>query len=385
MVSGPVAARMLADQGAEVIKVESPAGDEMRKIGNRRNGVPAGFFSCNRGKRGLCVDLKSPRGKDVLWRLLETCDVLLQNFRPGAMDRLGFGADDVLRRLPRMLYVSISGFGTAGPYAHQRVYDPVIQALSGATDIQADRETGRPKMFRIIIADKVTALTAAQAVTAGLLARERGAPGQHIELAMLDAMIAFFWPEGMSGITFVGDEIDVTKYQGTMDLIYQTEDGYITAGAISDAEWRGMCSALNKPDWAEDERFSTTAARFRNAGIRKEMTAAEIRQWRSDAILRRLDNEGVPSAPLLTRLDLLDHEQIRTNDIIGVYEFEGHGKIRQARPPASFSSTPADVVAPAPRLGEHNSEILAELGFAEREITQMKTDSVVVEPSAGAD
>ncbi len=377
MVSGPLATAILADQGADVIKVESPNGDGVRRIGRKRNGVSAGFFACNRGKRSLCVDLKHPEGREAVRKLIRSADVVMQNFRPGAMERLGFGADRLLKGNPRLIYLSISGFGEKGPYAHQRVYDPVIQALTGATDIQADRETGRPKMFRVIIADKVTALTAAQAVAAALFARERTGLGQHIRLAMLDAVIAFFWPEGMSGLTFVGDEVDVSKYQGTMDLIYETANGFITAGAVSDAEWRGLCNALDKPEWIDDPRFGTTDARFRNIVERKRLTAAELKHWDRDEILARLNQEDVPSAPLLTRLELLDHEQIVTNDTIGIYEFADHGRVRLARPAAHFDRTPAAIDAPAPRLGEQSGEILAELGYSRADIERLVAEGTI--------
>ena len=378
MVSGPMAAAMLADQGAEVIKIEPPAGDEVRQMGRRRNGVTAGFFACNRGKRSLCLDLKKAEGIEAARTLIGTADVVMQNFRPGAMDRLGLGAERLCKEHPGLIYLSISGFGEQGPYAHQRVYDPVVQALTGATDIQADRDTRRPKMFRVVIADKVTALTAAQAVAAALFARERTGRGQHIRLAMLDATIAFFWPEGMAGLVFVGDEVDVTKYQGTMDLIYETADGYITAGAITNAEWRGLCNALGKPEWIDDPRFSTTAARFRNVGERKRLTAGELVRWNREEILARLNAEDVPSAPLLTRLELLDHEQVVANDIVGIYEFEDHGRIRLARPAARFEETPAAISAPAPRLGEHSEAILADLGYPAGEIRKMVDQGAVV-------
>ncbi len=378
MVSGPMAAAMLADQGAEVIKVEPPAGDEVRQMGRRRNGVTAGFFACNRGKRSLCLDLKKAEGMEAARTLIGTADVVMQNFRPGAMDRLGLGAERLCKEHPGLIYLSISGFGEQGPYAHQRVYDPVVQALTGATDIQADRDTRRPKMFRVVIADKVTALTAAQAVAAALFARERTGRGQHIRLAMLDATIAFFWPEGMAGLVFVGDEVDVTKYQGTMDLIYETADGYITAGAITNAEWRGLCNALGKPEWIDDPRFSTTAARFRNVGERKRLTAGELVRWNREEILARLNAEDVPSAPLLTRLELLDHEQVVANDIVGIYEFEDHGRIRLARPAARFEETPAAISAPAPRLGEHSEAILADLGYPAGEIRKLVDQGALV-------
>ena len=379
MVSGPVAARMLADQGADVIKVESPKGDEMRKIGNQRNGLTAVFMSCNRGKRGICFDLKNSAAKSALNDLVKTADVIIQNFRPGAMARMGFGEEAVRKLKPDMIYVSISGFGEEGPYSHQRVYDPVIQALCGATDIQADRDTGRPKMFRIIIADKVTSLTAAQAVSSALFARERTGKGDHIKLSMLDAMVSFFWPEGMSGITFVGDEIDVTKYQGTMDLIYQTANGYITAGAVSDPEWQGMCAALNKPEWIDDERFNNTTVRFKNAELRKQMTGAEIEKWDRDEILSRLDEQGVPSAPLLSRLDLLEDEQIATNGTIEIYEWEGHGQVRQARPAATFEAHPSDIDRAAPHLGEHNQAILSEIGYSNADIQALSDKAALLD------
>ena len=379
MVSGPMAAMMLADQGADVVKIESPKGDEMRRIGQQRSGIPASFFSCNRNKRALCLDLKQDAAKDALRTAIGQADVLLQNFRPGAMERIGFGHADALKINPKLIYVSISGFGEHGPYAHQRVYDPVIQALTGATDIQADRDTKRPKMFRIIIADKVTSITAAQAISAALFARERNGNGQHIRLSMLDAMISFFWPEGMGGLTFVGDEIDVTKYQGTMDLIYHTKDGYITAGAISDAEWKGMCTALEQPHWIEDERFSTTQARFRNAELRKQLTAEQLEKWPRDEILKKLDAEGVPCAPLLSRLDLLEHEQIKSNETIKIYEFEEHGQIRQARPAAQFEGTPSAVVRAAPHLGEHSVEVLCEFGITNDQIDAWRSSGAVIQ------
>jgi len=364
MVSGPMAAMMLADQGAEVIKIEPTHGEQLRHMAAPHNGVNPAFYSCNRGKKSLAIDLKSEEGKEILLKLVKEADVFMQNFRPGAIERMGFG-EDILRKMnEKLINVSISGFGTKGPYSSSRVYDPVIQALSGATDIQADRETGRPQMFRVIVADKVTALTAAQAVSSALYQRERSNIGQHIELSMLESVLAFFWPEGMAGLVYKEKEMDVRKLQGTQDLIYKAKDGYITAGAVSDAEWQGMCNALERQDLIEDERFATSAARVSNSGERKDLTGKEISKWNSEEILARFQEEGVPCAPLLSRMELMSHEQILANESILVSDVDGFGEVRQARPAARFNETPSEISRPAPRLGEHGNEILTELGYS---------------------
>ncbi|HEX3991320.1 MAG TPA: CoA transferase, partial [Acetobacteraceae bacterium] len=203
VVSGPVCTALLADQGADVIKIEPPGGDITRHTGGPGE-FTAMFVACNRGKRSLALDLKQSSACDVVRRLAATADVLVQNFRPGAMDRLGLGETALREINPRLIYVSISGVGETGPYAKKRVYDPVIQSLSGLADVQTDSETGRPRMVRTIIADKTTAAFAAQAICAALFARERSGQGQHIRLSMLDTMVTFLWPEAMSAHAIVG-------------------------------------------------------------------------------------------------------------------------------------------------------------------------------------
>ncbi len=380
MVSGPMGAMILADQGAEVIKVEPVAGDRLRHMAAPHNGVNPAFFSCNRGKKSLAIDLKSKEGKEILLKLIQESDVLMQNFRPGTTERMGFGYEDMKRINPSLIYLSISGFGDKGPYAQSRVYDPVIQALSGATDIQADRSTGTPKMFRVVIADKVTSLTAAQAISSALFAREKTSTGQHVKLSMLDSVIAFFWPEGMSGLVFKENEFDVRKLQGSQDLIYKAKDRYITAGAVSDAEWHGMCNALNMKELIEDERFATSAARVINAEERKKITGKEIEQWQSEEILARFQEEGVPSAPLLDRMELMNHEQIIENQTILRKEYEGFGEVRQARPAAHFEGTPSQISRPAPKLGEHGKEILSSIGISKEVQKKLIEEGKIVVP-----
>ena len=378
MVSGPMGAMILADQGAEVIKVEPLAGDQLRHMAATHNGVNAPFYSCNRGKKSLAIDLKSEEGKDVLLNLVKESDIFMQNFRPGTIDRMGFGYKKLKEINPNLIYLSISGFGDKGPYAQSRVYDPVIQALSGATDIQADRDSGTPKMFRIVVADKVTSLTASQAVSSALYAREKTSMGQHIKLSMLDSVIAFFWPEGMTGLVFKENEFDVRKLQGSQDLIYEAKDRYITAGAVSDAEWIGMCNALKMEELIEDERFSSSAARVINAEERKRITGKEIKKWNSEDILERFQLEGVPSAPLLDRMELMNHEQIIANQTVFRKEYEGFGEVRQAKPAAFFENTPSEIQRPAPKLGEHGKEIILSLGYGNEYLEKLISEQKIV-------
>jgi crotonobetainyl-CoA:carnitine CoA-transferase CaiB-like acyl-CoA transferase len=308
--------------------------------------------------------------------LVRGADLFVQNFRPGAAQRMGIGYDALRLVRPNLVYVSISGFGETGPYVHKRVYDPVVQALSGLAAIQADGASGRPRMMRLIVPDKVTALTAAQAMTAALLARERSGRGQHVKLAMLDAVIAFLWPEGMAAYTFADNQGRALR-QSIRDLIFETRDGYITAGAVSDAEWRGMCRALGHPEWIDDERFATPVARIRNVEERLAMTAEVLRTRTSAEWLRTLDAEQVPCAPVNSRADVLTDPQVLANELIVESEHPHVGPMRQPRPAPRFEATPAALERPAPMLGEHTDEVLREMGMSASAIAELRAAGVV--------
>ena len=382
MVSGPVAAMMLGDQGADVVKVEPIHGEQLRHLGEPHNGIPATFFSCNRNKKSLAVDLKDEMGKDILWTLISTADVLLQNFRPGAMARMGFSEEKVREKNPRIIYVSISGFGEEGPYSHKRVYDPIIKGISGATDIQSDRKSGRPNMIRIILADKVSALTAAQAVSSALFHRERHGEGQHIKISMLEATIAFFWPEGMSGLTYAENETDVRKTFSSIDLIYETKDGYLTISVISDKEWKGICEALERQELITDERFKSSLARRRNAEERREVIGEEVSKRSSAELLQILDANDVPCAPLLDRAELMEHPQIVESETVLRESYKGFGEVRQARPAARFQLTESSLRLPAPKLGQHSREILESLGYDEAKCDALIATNVFLQGSS---
>jgi crotonobetainyl-CoA:carnitine CoA-transferase CaiB-like acyl-CoA transferase len=376
VLSGPLATMWLADQGAEVFKVEPFQGDIVRYMGGGDSGISPTFLSANRGKKAISIDLKTEKGVDVIKKIAGDVDVFVQNFRPGAINRMGLGYNVISRINPGIVYCSISGFGDTGPYSHKRVYDPVIQSLSGLADIQRDRETGRPKMVRTTIPDNTTAITAAQAITAALLSRERNGKGQHIKLAMIDAMISLTWAEGMAGYTIVGNE-DKVPPQLAPDLIFETSDGYITAGAVSNAEWQGMCLALDREEWLKDDRFNTPAGRVRNVSERLKMTAEVIATRTSKQWLKVLDEHHVPSAPVLSRKELLTHEQIVENELIEEMDQPGLGRVRQPRPAARFSETPAKIQGKAPYPGEHSREILSQFGISDDSIDDLYSNDIV--------
>jgi crotonobetainyl-CoA:carnitine CoA-transferase CaiB-like acyl-CoA transferase len=370
VVSGPVCTMILADQGADVIKVEPPGGDITRRTSGEGQ-MTAMFVSSNRGKRSIALDLKQPAALDALRRLISGADVLVQNFRPGTMERLGLDEPRVRATNAGLIYVSISGVGETGPYVKKRVYDPVIQSLSGFADVQADQETGRPKMIRTIVADKTTAIYAAQAVCAALVARGRTGQGQHIRLSMLDTMVAFLWPEAMTQYTVVGRE-DAPQPAPRPDLIFETLDGYITVGSLSDPEWRGLCGVIGKPEWIEDARFRTPFARSMNGAERIGLVGAILATGHSQDWLDRLDAAEVPCAPVLRRADVMNNVQVVNNALIELMEQPTLGTVRQARPAARFDRTPARIAGPAPRIGEHTEAILAEAGYSAGEIEALK-------------
>jgi len=382
MVSGPIATMMLAEQGADVIKVEPPGqGDLVRAIGDARSGITPLFATSNRSKRSIAIDLKQPEGLAVLKRLVATADVFVQNFRPGTAERMGVGESAMRAIAPDLIYVSISGFGDKGPYAQQRVYDPIIQAASGLAAIQRDRETGRPRMVRTIVADKLTALTAAQAMTAALLSRERTGEGQHVRLAMLDATVAFLWPEGMLHYTFARDGDApgrASRKPQTRDLVFETSDGFITAGTVSDAEWAGFARAARRPEWIDDPRFATGTARVENWDERLELMGEVLRSDTSARWLERLGAEQVPCAPILERHELLTDAQVAANELIEEVDHPQAGRIRHVRPAARFDRTPARVRGFAPTLGQHTDEVLAEIGVDEPERASLRAKGTIV-------
>ncbi len=372
VVSGPSCTMLLADQGADVIKVENPnGGDHTRAAANRRGGYSASFLNNNRNKRSVALNLKNGRAAEAFLRLVATADVFVQNFRPGVAERIGIGEDAIRAARPDIVYVSISGFGERGDYASKPVYDPLIQAISGLATVQAGSDEARPRLVRTILPDKLTGIVAAQAIAAALLARERSGRGQHIRLSMLDALVAFLWGSDMGSQTFVGNEFPQQEAASFIDLIYETADGYISVAVQTDREWRALTEALDKPEWLDDARFKTPALRMDNIDARLQMTQEVLKTRSAEEWLARLEGADVPSAPVLTRSEVITHPQVLANETVMETDHPEAGRLRQARPAARFSETPTVVKRGGPALGEHTREVLAELGYSDEDIAQL--------------
>jgi crotonobetainyl-CoA:carnitine CoA-transferase CaiB-like acyl-CoA transferase len=377
-VAGPLGTMILGDQGADVIKVEPPeGGDATRSSAQRRAGFSTSFLNNNRNKRSIALDLKAAAGRRALLKLCEGADAFVQNFRPGVVERLGLDEAAVRAVRPDIVYVSISGFGEVGPYAHKPVYDPIIQAYSGLATIQAGADDVRPRMLRTILPDKLTAITASQAITAALLARERTGEGQHVRLAMLDAVLAFLWPSDMGDQTFIGDEPASQEKASATDLVYETSDGWITVAVQTNAQWLALTEALGHPEWRDYERFKTPALRQRNVEARLALTQEVLRGGTAAHWLDRLTAAGVPCAPVLTRFEVIRAPQVQALGSVVEFEHPQAGRLRQMRNAARFEGTPAAIRRGAPALGQHGDEILAEAGFTADEIAALRAEGVL--------
>ena len=381
VVSGPFATMLLADQGADVTKVEPlyGPGDVTRLIAYAKGGMSAFYLNNNRGKRSIGLDLGSDEGRHIALDLCKEADVVVQNFRPGAMTRLGLDYDAVKVVNPNVIYCTISGFGPTGPYSDRPVLDPVIQGLTGIISRQMNPEIPFPDLVRNLYADKSSALTAAQAMTAALLVRERSGEGQYVEIPMLDACMYFFWPDGMMDQTLIDDDASPGFLLSSIYSLTECSDGKIVYFVTSDPMRQALYDALGRPEWKEDVRFATMMAisnpeNFQTLGV---LLAEAFSTLTIEEALDALIANDVPCGPILSAEEAIADPQVVHNETLQVWQHPQAGSVRQPRPAARFEKTPASIAATASLRGADNDAILAELGRSTDDIAALRHAGII--------
>ena len=379
-LSGPICTMTLGDMGADVIKIEQPGtGDESRHWGPPfSQGESAYFLNFNRNKRSMTLNLKHEHGQQVLWRLIETADVLIENFRPGLIASLGFGYDAVHARNPRLIYCSISGFGQDGPEATRPAYDIILQGMSGVTSVTGDQD-GDPYRSGLPVADVISGMSACQGILAALYAREQTGAGQKVETTLLGATSAAL--ANLGGAYLMNGKIpprvgnshpQIAPY----DLIH-TADGYVNIAAGNDELWRKLCAALSMDHLAHDARFRTNRDRVQN---RKELLAEielRTRAMTTDELLDRLDSTRIPAGPIRNLQQVFESPQARHMGLVVTQRHPVAGEVRTVNNPLRFSETPVEMRLPPPVLGQHTEAILSELGFNVEEIATMRKEHTI--------
>jgi crotonobetainyl-CoA:carnitine CoA-transferase CaiB-like acyl-CoA transferase len=377
-MSGPLATMVLADQGADVVKVEPLTGDLIRTVGTGRGGMSAYFANLNRGKRSIAIDLSTDTGADVVRRLSSTADVFVQNFRPGVVERLGLDADALMRENERLIYGSISGFGSVGPLATQPAYDHVVQALSGFAAIQ--ELSDGPDLVRQGAIDKASAYTLAQAITAALLQRTTTGRGVRIDVSMLDVALAFLWPDGMMNNTCLGDVTSLPPVSRSFRTT-PTADGHVVLVTLTAKQWDGLVAAiLTEPDAETGGDLSNTDARMAGGAAIMRLVRERLRELSTDEVVRRLRDADVPCAPVLALDELHLDPQIVSSEILEVIDHPVMGTIRQPGPAPLVDGDRPVPGAPAPPVGAHTREVLREHGYSDGDVAALSAEGVIGTP-----
>jgi crotonobetainyl-CoA:carnitine CoA-transferase CaiB-like acyl-CoA transferase len=379
VISGPLSTMILADQGAEIVKIEPPRyGEESRQLANYREGMAGLYANCNHGKRSIGIDLKSKRGLELAHEMIRSADVFVQNWRPGAAERLGLG-EPALRALnPKIIYASITGYGDDGPYAQRRGYDPIFQCLTGYVASQVNPEIPVPDLVRNAVVDKATSYCLAQAITAALFAREKGAGGQLVKVAMLDAGLAFFWPDGMLRHTLVGDGVEHYVIPGERYQPMSTADGQLVVWAGTAEQMRASLIVVGEEELANspgqrgkpmlEEANQLARAEAVNAGFARLSTAEAY---------RLCVEHQIPAAPVLSHDEVLLDPQIVHNGCVVEAEHPVYGRYRRVAPPAKFSRTVLEPTSAPALYGEQGDEILEEMGYSQQARDELRQAGIV--------
>ncbi len=374
VVSGPYCTQLLGDLGAEVIKVEPPEGDSMRRTGRpMRNGFTAAFLNFNRNKRSVVIDIKKEHGRDLVRRLAVRADVMVENNRPGVVERLGIGYADIRRANPKIVYCSINGFGPNGRLANHPAYDPIVQGYSGMAFVQAGRSE-QPVAIKMALTDKVSGMTAALSIASALHAVRARGVGQYIRVPMIEATMQFVANDTIYGYTFLPEDEFKSQAPKTTSLDpFRTADGWISIAPFTDAQYERFCSAVGRPEWwtAVADRAERIRGIIRGiARIFPEKTTAE---W-----LAILEAADIPSGPVHSYETLFNDPEIVANESFMIYEHPAAGTVRTVTPGPRFSETPSRMWRMPPKLGEHTEEVLREAGVDRAQIEDLRTARVIV-------
>jgi len=374
MVAGPMAGQMLADLGAEVTKIEAIGGDPMRHLRPRHKDMAAGFMAMNRHKRSIQVNLKDAEGQKIARDLALRADVLLENARPGVLDRLGLSYASLRDENRGLVYASVSGFGPDGPYADRPAFDQVIQAMSGAMYLQGGWVAAEP--FRTMMVDKYSASAMASAVLAALLHRERsGGEGQRITVSLLDAFSSFSLIDNLYNHMWLDSDDRIPAINSTIPI--KTADGMVMGHIQTDEQFVRICRFLGREELIEDERFRGPWNRLSNIEAMWRELEKTTQAIPTAQIMAGVGREGVPIGPVNSIEDFLADPQVQHNESVVEYRDETYGRVLFANYPARFEKTPAQVAARSPKLGEHTDAVLAELGYSPEQIDAARTAGVV--------
>jgi crotonobetainyl-CoA:carnitine CoA-transferase CaiB-like acyl-CoA transferase len=363
LMSGPYCSQILADLGAEVLKVESTGSDVLRFAIPAHNGLSAYFEQVNRGKKSIELDVKSDEGRSIVRRLADTSDVFLQNSRPGVMERLGFGYEELRKSNPRLIYVAISGFGESGPFTDRAAYDAVIQGITGFMPVQGGDQG--PMAIRCVIADKMTAMWAANSTLAALLHRASGdGLGQKVTVSMVSAYSAFMLLDQMNDHTFRSAGLEPLPRSSSLGSyrLLNTSDGQVIGMVLQPSQCERFVKALGRPDLVGEPRFATVMMLAKHMDVLYDAVAQTVSRMPTAAFLALMDENSIPFGRVNNAAEFLASSEAKHAEAYVDFEDPEFGTIRHLNYPARFERTPADVRRRAPRLGEHNEEILASLG-----------------------